>query len=279
MVSHNCCGIISPRPLKRCSWIDGDAGSLLTALSHSSCKCKQKVGFVIVLVLSSQTKCYDLHARAPPSSGLVPPINDDFRRRSETDTPKACRRETLDTQLYSSISSKYSYLHATHLPAHPLIFVLRRTRTTSRMRTHPNPIYDVDAHSYVGAYLVFLLCLLEHNDVGYPWGIRSYLGEDVLLRLALLDLEQRWARDVHVPLFDERSLRGDIKATNGNGTPQKQNQRNLSRTRRRTFKQAHAAEQQRVSVLGIRTQNGARTRGRNANMKPPALAAVPRGRA
>lgn len=37
VVSHNCFGIISPRPLKRCSWTAGEAGSPSTKLSHSSC--------------------------------------------------------------------------------------------------------------------------------------------------------------------------------------------------------------------------------------------------
>lgn len=43
--------------------------------------------------------------------------------------------------------------------------------------------------------------------------LNKYLGVDVLLRLALLDLEQRWARDKHEPLLDQRSLRRDSKGS------------------------------------------------------------------
>lgn len=65
----------------------------------------------------------------------------------------------------------------------------------------------------------------------YETNVRTHLGVDVFLRLALLDLEQRWARDEHVSLLDQRSLQGEIKSKQRqNSTQQKKqiNERKIS---------------------------------------------------
>ena len=53
------------------------------------------------------------------------------------------------------------------------------------------------------------VALRTHPPIKMPM---IYLGEDVLFHLSLLDLVQRWTRDVHEPLFYQCSLRPEAEA-------------------------------------------------------------------
>lgn len=93
------------------------------------------------------------------------------------------------------------------------------------MLTSPTLLRHCFIRTHVGACLVFL----QREKGGRGCAIvRTYLGVDVLLRFSLLDLEQRWARDVHVALLDERSLLGEINTTATAVTPAPSSQRHLS---------------------------------------------------